>query len=58
MKYLYHFAATKMEEKLRKPEVPIIVRIDKDGILLYLRTIAEDEFGFITEGLQQISAMI
>ena len=45
--------ASKMEEKLRKLEVPIIVRVDKDEILLDLRTVAEDEFGFIVEGLRK-----
>jgi L-seryl-tRNA(Ser) seleniumtransferase len=51
-------SANKMEEKLRKIEVPLIVRVDKDEILIDLRTVAEDEFAFITEGLRQISAMI
>ncbi|MFZ2394997.1 MAG: hypothetical protein WAW09_01800 [Smithella sp.] len=44
---------TKMEEKLRKLEVPLIVRVDKDEILFDLRTVAEDEFTFIIEGLKQ-----
>ncbi len=44
-----------MEEKLRKIEVPIIVRVDKDEILLDLRTVAEDEFLLIIEGLRQIN---
>lgn len=47
--------ASKMEEKLRKLEVPIIVRVDKDEILFDLRTVAEDEFAFIIEGLKQIT---
>jgi L-seryl-tRNA(Ser) seleniumtransferase len=46
--------ASRMEEKLRKMEVPIIVRVDKDEILLDLRTLAEDDFSFIIEGLRQI----
>ena len=46
--------ASKMEEKLRKIEVPVIVRVDKDEILIDLRTVAEDEFVFIIEGLKQI----
>ncbi len=46
--------ASKMEEKLRRLEVPIIVRVDKDEILFDLRTVAEDEFVFIIEGLKQI----
>jgi L-seryl-tRNA(Ser) seleniumtransferase len=47
-------AASRMEEKLRKLEVPVIVRVDKDEILLDLRTIAEDDFLFIIEGLKQV----
>ncbi|MFZ2397077.1 MAG: L-seryl-tRNA(Sec) selenium transferase, partial [Smithella sp.] len=47
--------ATKMEEKLRQIEVPVIVRVDKDEILLDLRTVAEDDFPFIIEGLKQIN---
>jgi L-seryl-tRNA(Ser) seleniumtransferase len=47
-------SASRMEEKLRKLEVPVIVRVDKDEILLDLRTVSEDEFTFIVEGLKQI----
>ena len=47
--------AGKMEEKLRKLEVPVIVRVDKDEILIDLRTVAEEEFTFIIEGLKQIA---
>jgi L-seryl-tRNA(Ser) seleniumtransferase len=47
--------ATKMEEKLRKLEVPIIARVDKDEILFDLRTVAEDDFPFILEGLKQMT---
>ena len=47
-------SASKMEEKLRKLEVPVIVRVDKDEILIDLRTVAEDEFAFIIEGLKQL----
>lgn len=46
--------AGRMEEKLRKIEVPVIVRVDKDEILIDLRTVAEDEFGCIVDGLRQI----
>jgi L-seryl-tRNA(Ser) seleniumtransferase len=49
-------SASKMEKKLRKMEVPIIVRVDKDEILLDLRTVAEDDFAFIIEGLRQITS--
>lgn len=47
-------SASRMEEKLRQLEVPIIVRVDKDAIFIDLRTVAEDEFVFIIEGLCQI----
>lgn len=46
--------ASRMEEKLRRLEVPIIVRVDKDEILIDLRTVSEDEFDFIVDGLRQI----
>jgi L-seryl-tRNA(Ser) seleniumtransferase len=49
--------ATKMEEKLRKIEVPIIARVDKDEIFFDLRTVSEDDFPFIIEGLKQIMSI-
>ncbi len=48
-------SATKMEEKLRRLDVPVIARVDKDEILFDLRTVAKDEFVFIIEGLKQIT---
>jgi L-seryl-tRNA(Ser) seleniumtransferase len=45
--------ASRLEARLRNAEVPVIVRIDKDEILLDLRTVNEDEFTFILEGLRQ-----
>lgn len=48
--------ATKMEEKLRHLEVPVIVRVDKDEILFDLRTVSEDDFAYIIEGLKQINS--
>ena len=48
--------ANKMEEKLRRLEVPIIARVDKDEILFDLRTVAEDDFAFIVEDLKQITS--
>ena len=45
---------SRMEEKLRKLDVPVIVRVDKDEILIDLRTVSEDEFALIIEGLSQI----
>jgi L-seryl-tRNA(Ser) seleniumtransferase len=47
-------SASRMEEKLRQLEVPIIVRVAKDEIFIDLRTVAENEFAFIIEGLHQI----
>jgi len=44
--------ASRMESKLRSVTVPVIVRVDQDEILLDLRTVAEDEFGFILDGLK------
>ena len=45
-------SASRMEAKLRSAAVPVIVRVDQDEILLDLRTVAEDEFGFILDGLK------
>jgi L-seryl-tRNA(Ser) seleniumtransferase len=47
--------ASKMEEKLRKLEIPVIARVDKEEILFDLRTVTDDEFPFIIEGLKIIS---
>jgi len=47
-------SASRMEEKLRKLDVPVIVRVDKNEILIDLRTVSEDEFAFIVEGLRSI----
>ncbi|MDI6742753.1 MAG: L-seryl-tRNA(Sec) selenium transferase, partial [Smithella sp.] len=47
-------SASHMEEKMRQLEVPVIARVDKDEILFDLRTVGEDEFVFIIEGLKQI----
>jgi L-seryl-tRNA(Ser) seleniumtransferase len=48
--------ASRMEAKLRQAPVPVIVRVDEDEILLDLRTVAEDEFGFIVDALRQLHA--
>ncbi|MGD0022253.1 MAG: L-seryl-tRNA(Sec) selenium transferase [Smithellaceae bacterium] len=50
-------SASRMEEKLRQLDVPIIVRVDKNGIFIDLRTVADDEFVFIIEGLRQIASL-
>jgi L-seryl-tRNA(Ser) seleniumtransferase len=46
-------SASRLEAALRQVEVPIIVRVDKDEILIDLRTVTADEFNFIMEGLRQ-----
>lgn len=47
--------ATKMEEKLRQLDVPVIVRVDKDEILFDLRTVAEDDLQWIINGLREVT---
>lgn len=44
--------ASRLEAGLRRADTPVIVRVDKDEILIDLRTVAEDEFVFIIEGLK------
>ncbi|MHB8138515.1 MAG: L-seryl-tRNA(Sec) selenium transferase [Smithellaceae bacterium] len=46
--------ASRMEAKLRQATVPIIVRVNESEILIDLRTVAEEEFGFIVDALRQI----
>jgi L-seryl-tRNA(Ser) seleniumtransferase len=42
-----------LEKRLRHLDVPIIARIAEDEVLLDLRTIAEEEYPFIRDGLKQ-----
>ena len=49
-----NISAAKLEEGLRKLEVPIITRIYKDKILLDLRTIDEEEYEIIASELKGI----
>jgi len=51
-----NMTASRMEAKLRQAAVPIIVRVNESEILLDLRTVAEDEFGFIIDGLRHIQS--
>jgi len=46
-------SASRLEAALRKVEVPVIVRVDEDEIMIDMRTVTEDEFTFIIEGLRQ-----
>jgi L-seryl-tRNA(Ser) seleniumtransferase len=46
--------ASRLEAKLRLAAVPVIVRVDENEILLDLRTVAESEFIFVLDGLNQI----
>jgi L-seryl-tRNA(Ser) seleniumtransferase len=47
--------AGKMEVRLRKAEVPVIVRVEKDEVLIDLRTVTEDEFAYIIEAFRGLS---
>ena len=44
--------SSKMETRLRQAAVPVIVRVDQDEILLDMRTVAEEEFVLVLEGLK------
>jgi L-seryl-tRNA(Ser) seleniumtransferase len=46
-------AASRLEAGLRQVAVPVIVRVDKDEILIDLRTVTEDEFTIIIQGLRE-----
>ena len=48
--------ASRMEAGLRRAAVPVIVRVDEDEILIDLRTVAEDEFGFVVDALRNLAA--
>lgn len=48
--------ASRMEARLRRAAVPVIVRVDEDEILIDLRTVAEDEFGFVVDALRQVTS--
>jgi L-seryl-tRNA(Sec) selenium transferase (EC 2.9.1.1) len=47
-------SASRIEESLRQCMVPIVARISEDEVLFDLRTIEEEEFRFIKEGLQHV----
>ena len=43
---------SRMEARLRQAPVPIIVRVDENGIMIDLRTVTEKEFGSVVDGLR------
>jgi seryl-tRNA(Sec) selenium transferase len=45
-----------MEIKLRQAALPIIARVDEDAIMIDLRTVSEEEFGFVVDALRQTAA--
>ncbi len=49
-------SSSRMESKLRQATMPVIVRVDENEILLDLRTVAEEEFCFVIDGLREILA--
>ncbi|MCX5843198.1 MAG: L-seryl-tRNA(Sec) selenium transferase [Deltaproteobacteria bacterium] len=49
-----HLSPSNLEERLRYLEIPIIARIADDEVLFDLRTIEEEEFPSIKNGLRQI----
>ena len=48
-------SAARIEERLRKSEIPVIARIIEDAVVFDLRTIVEGEFTLIAENLQKIA---
>lgn len=48
-------SASRMEARLRRVAVPVIVRVDENEILIDLRTVAEDEFGFVVDALRSLA---
>lgn len=46
--------ATQVEDKLREREVPLLIRIEKEGLLLDVRTLQEDELSECTQILKNV----
>ena len=51
-----HIPPSRLEERLRHLEVPIIARIADDEVLFDLRTIAEEEYPYIRDGLKKVTS--
>lgn len=52
--YSDKFTVNQIEKQLRSNEIPIITRINKDKVLIDVRTVWEDEFDIIEEALVRI----
>jgi len=52
-----HLSPSNVEERLRHCETPIIARIAEDEVLFDLRTIEEEEFPSIRDGLKKIFSL-
>jgi L-seryl-tRNA(Ser) seleniumtransferase len=50
-----NLSAVRLEERLRCQDVPVIARIDGDEVLLDVRTIADDEFSVIRDGMRTVA---
>ena len=48
------FSTGRMEETLRKGDIPIITRVYKDKLLFDLRTIKKEEFGLIAKEIEKM----
>jgi len=46
-------SAGALEERLRRLDVPIIARVAEEQVLFDLRTVEEEEFTFIRDGLKR-----
>ena len=47
-------SVNRLEALLRTLDVPVIGRIEADGLLLDMRTVADDEVGLLADGLRQV----
>lgn len=47
-------SAGKLEERLRKGTVPVIGRVKDDSVLLDVRTVKPDQYGIITDAMEEI----
>ncbi len=56
--HTHGISPSRLERELRKLEVPVIARICEDKVLFDLRTIPEEEFMFIRNGIQHIAGLL